>query len=348
MDTKKVKLAQFLWTGLKGTKLTPEEIDFLTNTPVGGVILFTRNYESPEQVYKLNKHIQDISISNGLKVPAVIGVDMEGGRVARFKDPFTIWPPMNKLGEKQSPTLAYDFGVAMGTELRAVGVNFDFSPCTDTILNDENDVIGDRAFSNDPEEVGKVASGVIRGFKKVDMLSCIKHFPGHGYTKADSHDELPIDDRKLEDIIDIDAFRRALRSKPEFLMPGHLMFPNVDPDYPVTLSEKWIKDILIDDMGTRAFIMTDDLEMGALQKYELDYLVERTYNIGFDQLLFCHGHEKAKEALEILNEKVELDIERFDRIMDFKESTNLLGPESFDSSKIGAQDHKDLAKKIAE
>jgi len=348
MDQKKIKLAQFLWTGLSGTKLTKEEEDFLTNTPVGGVILFTRNYENPEQVYNLNKHIQDICTSNGLKLPAVIGVDMEGGRVQRFKEPFTIWPPMVKLGEKQSPTLAFDFGAAMGAELRAVGVNFDFSPCTDTMLNEENNVIGDRAFSTKTDEVGKTASGIIRGFKKVDMLSCIKHFPGHGYTKADSHDELPIDDRKFEDIIDIDAFRKALRSKPEFLMPGHLMFPNVDPEYPVTISEKWIKEILIEDMGVRSFIMTDDLEMGALQKYDLDYLVERTYNIGFDQLLFCHGHEKAKEALEILNEKVELDNNRYDRIIDFKNNTNLLGPGKFDASIIGCTDHIELARKIAE
>lgn len=341
---KKLKLAQFLWTGLSGTKLTTEEKDFLKETPVGGVILFTRNVESPEQVFNLNKELQDIATSNGLKTPFIIGIDMEGGRVARLKEPFTVWPPMAKVSEHGSASKAFDLAFAMGKELRSVGINFNFSPCTDTILNNENEVIGDRSFSSDPDEVGKYASAIIRGFKKTNILTCIKHFPGHGYSSVDSHESLPVDNRALNEIQDIEAFKKALRSKPEFLMPGHLMLPKVDPDYPVTLSEVWIKKMLLEDMRTRAFLISDDLEMGALQKYDFDFMVERVYNLGFHQLLFCHGHEKAKEALEILASTCELDTTRLNQLLDFKENQPLLGPPSFDKSIIESEEHKELAK----
>jgi len=300
---KKIQLSQFLWIGLKGTSLTQEERDFITNHPPGGLILFTRNYESPEQLYKLNKEIQDLCINNGLKVPTFIGIDMEGGRVQRLKEPFTVWPPMKRISDLGSTSKAYDFGLAMGNELKAVGINMDFSPCVDTLLNENNEVIGDRSFGNDPDEVGKYGSSVVRGLSKSGILTCVKHFPGHGYSSVDSHIDLPVDNRKYEDIQDIEAFVKSLRAKPTFIMPGHLMFPNVDPDYPVPLSEIWIKDILLDKLNCRALLISDDLEMGAMTKYDFKESVLRIYNLGFHQLLFCHGHEKAKEALDYLIKK---------------------------------------------
>jgi beta-N-acetylhexosaminidase len=345
MNTKQ-KFAQFLWTGLSGTTLTNEEEKFLTETPPGAVILFTRNYESPEQLWKLNSRLQKIATKNGGKHPFIIGVDMEGGRVARFKEPFTIWPPMKKLADKNSTSLAFDFAKAMGDELSAVGVNFNFSPCTDTLLNDENEVIGDRAFSTEHEVVGKFASSVVRGFNKANILTCIKHFPGHGYSAIDSHDDLPVDDRSLDQIHEIDAFKKALRTKPEFLMPGHLIFPKVDDEFPVTLSEKWIKDILMNDMRCRALLISDDLEMGALKKYDFSMMVERVYNLGFHQLLFCHGHEKAQEALEILSSSCELDETRLARILDLKSKHPLLGPTAFNQDTIGNEAHKKIAEQF--
>lgn len=346
MNTKQ-KFAQFLWTGLSGTTLTEEEEKFLTETPPGAVILFTRNYESPEQLWKLTTHLQKIATSNGGKHPFIIGVDMEGGRVARFKEPFTIWPPMKNLAEKDSTSLAFDFAKAMGDELSAVGVNFNFSPCTDTLLNNENEVIGDRAFSTEHEIVGKFASSVVRGFNKAGILTCVKHFPGHGYSAVDSHDDLPVDERKLDEIHEIEAFKKALRTKPEFLMPGHLIFPNVDPEFPVTLSEKWIKDILLEDMRCKAFLISDDLEMGALKKYDFTMMVKRVYDLGFHQLLFCHGHEKAQEALEILSSSCELDESRLARILDLKAKSPLLGPKAFNQDTIGSETHKEIAKQFS-
>lgn len=342
-----VEFGQFLWTGLSSTKLTQEEEDFLKKSPPGGVILFSRNYESPQQLFELTSNLQDIATSNGLKLPFLIGIDMEGGRVARLKDPFTIWPPMKNLGSTDSPTLAFDFGQAIGTELLAVGVNFNFAPCVDVLLNEQNEVIGDRAFSNDVDIVGKVASGVIRGLKKSGIVSCVKHFPGHGYAQADSHFELPIDDRALNEIKEISAFRKALRAKPEFIMPGHLMFPKIDPNFPVTLSEKWIKDILLDEIRVRSFLITDDLDMKALEKFSPEEVILKTYELGFDQILYCKDFEKAQFAIEALNQKAKLDNIRLDKIVEFKNNHHLAPPKSLDLEIIGSNDHKDLALQFA-
>lgn len=343
---KKVELAQFIWTGLAGTVISPEEKKFIQETPPGAVILFTRNYESPKQIWKLTQELQSIAMNNGLKQPFIIGVDMEGGRVQRLKDPFTVWPSMKNLGDTGSTSLAFKFAQAMGKELRSIGINFNFSPCTDTLLNDKNDVIGDRAFSDDHEVVGKFTSSVVQGFKKEHILTCIKHFPGHGYSALDSHDELPIDNRKLEDIHEISAFKKALRSKPEFIMPAHIMFPEVDPDFPATLSKIWTNDILRGQLNCRSFLISDDLDMGALNKFSFKIMVEKIYNLGFHQLLFCHGHEKAKKALEVLDQNCTVDETRLNQILDLKESTPLLGSKNFNRDIIGHEEHKKIAEQF--
>lgn len=343
---KKQELAQFLWIGLKGPSLTEDEKDFLMDHAPAGVILFTRNYESPQQLHALNQEVQSLCMSGGFKAPAFIGIDMEGGRVQRLKEPFTVWPSMKKLAQHDSTSMAFDFAYAMGKELKSVGINMNFSPCTDTLLNSDNEVIGDRAFSSDPSEVGKYASAVIRGFKKSEILTCTKHFPGHGYSSVDSHESLPIDDRLFDQIQEIEAFKKALRTKPEFIMPGHLMFPNVDPDHPVPLSKKWIKNILLEEMNCRAFLISDDLEMGALNDFDFEEMVSRIYSLGFHQMLFCHGHEKALNALEILAKNVEVDSHRLNQVLDCKGRNSLLTQGEFDNSFITNQNHKDLAEKI--
>ena len=342
----KINFAQFLWIGLKGTKLNQEEIDFITNHPPGGVILFTRNYESPKQIYELNKEIQNLCLKNGHKTPAFIGIDMEGGRVQRLKKPFTVWPAMRKISDLNTTSKAYDFGLAMGQELKTVGINMNFSPCVDTLLNEKNEVIGDRSFGSDPEKVGKYGSAVIRGLSKAGVLTCVKHFPGHGYSCVDSHEDLPIDEREYDEITDIQAFVKSLRAKPTFIMPGHLMFPNVDPNYPVPLSEIWIKNILLSKLHCQALLISDDLEMGAMTKYNFKDSVLRLYELGFHQLLFCHGHEKTLEALEYLCEKASLDQKRLSKILDQKQSFELIPPETFDNSHIGHKNHKELAEEI--
>lgn len=342
---KNQKLAHFIWTGIDGTSLTKEEKVFLEETPPAGVILFTRNYESPEQLFKLTQSLQKIALQNGSKTPFFIGVDMEGGRVQRLKEPFTLWPPMKKVADKGSTSLAFDFAKSMAQELRAVGINFNFSPCTDVLLNTENEVIGNRAFSDDVNTVGKFASSVTRGFIKENILTCAKHFPGHGYSFADSHEILPIDERSLDEIVEIDAFKKVLRSKVPFIMPGHLLFPKIDSQ-PVTLSQKWIQDILLNEMNCRALLISDDLEMGALKEFNFAEMVERVYNLGFHQLLFCHSHTKAKKALSVLSDRCDVDERRLAQILELKNKSNLLGPKTFDSSIIGHAEHKKIAAEL--
>ena len=156
----KNELGQLLIVGLQGTTLQKDEAQFLTDNNIGGVILFDRNIESPQQLHKLCSDIQSLRHKLPRKSPFFISIDMEGGRVQRLKPPFTPWPPARKLGDLDSTSLAFKFALALGEELKAVGINLNFAPCVDVLTNPENKVIGDRALSDQPEQVGKMASAL--------------------------------------------------------------------------------------------------------------------------------------------------------------------------------------------
>src|SRR5580704_755709 len=157
------KIGQLMIIGLKGKALTQDEAEFIVLNNIGGVILFPRNIESPEQLHSLCKSIQQLRQKTPDKLPLFISIDMEGGRVARLKKPFTEWPPIAKLGKIDSTSLSFKMALAMGEELSAVGINLDFAPCVDVLTNPENVLIGDRSLSTDPEQVAKHASALVRG-----------------------------------------------------------------------------------------------------------------------------------------------------------------------------------------
>ncbi len=351
----KSQLGQMFFIGISGTTLTQEEKDFIVENDIGGIILFSRNVKDPEQILKLTTDIQNLSKKTESKLPFVISIDMEGGRVHRLKKPFTIWPAMRHLGVSDSPQLAYDIGQGIANELAAVGINLDYTPCLDVLLNPKNEIIGDRSFGSDPDHVAKMASGLIRGFKKVGVMTCVKHFPGHGYTSIDSHEDLPIDDRTWDKLLSTEAsaYKKVFKSKVEFLMTAHILFKNIDPEYPVTLSEKFIQHYLTDELGFRNLIMTDDLDMKALSKNksasELTYM---SYLAGADIFLFCNEPKSHTEGVQSMQDRLgQLDPERikvsFDKILNIKtQLTENWNPP--DLSIIGCDEHQALAKKLLE
>lgn len=346
----KSKLGQMFFIGLGGHTLTSEEKDFIIENDIGGLILFSRNVKDPEQIFKLTSDIQSLAKHTESKLPFVISIDMEGGRVHRLKAPFTIWPAMKHLGVSNSPQLAFDVGKALASELAAVGINLDYTPCLDVLLNPENEIIGDRSFGSDPDHVAKMASGLIRGFKKAGVMTCVKHFPGHGYTSIDSHEDLPVDDRTWDKLFETEAsaYKKVFKSKVEFLMTGHLFFNNIDPEYPVTLSKTFLKKYLRQDLGYKNLIMTDDLDMKALSKNnsaaELTYMA---YEAGADLFLFCNEPKSHIEAVEAMQDRMgQLDPDRIDesfqRILDMKDQMmKTWNPP--DQSIIGCDEHKALA-----
>ncbi|MTW19784.1 beta-N-acetylhexosaminidase [Allochromatium palmeri] len=284
---------------LAGTALSAEDCELLRHPAVGGVILFARNYESPEQLTALTAAI------HALREPALlIGVDQEGGRVQRFRDGFTRLPPAGRLGQLHRQRPAHARAVCesiawlMAAELRAVGVDFSFAPVLD-LDRGISRVIGDRGFAADPQAVSELAASWMRGARQAGMASVGKHFPGHGGIEADSHTELPRDERPFVDLEleDLVPFRRLIDQGLEAMMPAHVIYPRLDAR-PAGFSSIWLRDILRQQLGFQGVIFSDDLNMEAAGAGG-DH-VERAQAAaaaGCDMLLICNNRPAATAIL---------------------------------------------------
>lgn len=355
------KIGQLLFIGIRGPTLFQDEAEFIVKNNIGGVILFARNIESPEQVHALCTHLQSLRHKSRDKLPLFIGVDQEGGRVARLKAPFTQWPPVAYLGKLDSTSVAFKFAFNMGTELRAVGINLDFAPCVDVFTNPKNTVIGDRAVGGDPEQVAKITSALVRGYIKSGIIPCAKHFPGHGNTLADSHHEMPVENSDLERLRNVEMlpFKKVFRARLDMVMTSHIKFPAVDPEWPVTLSEKFIRDILRGELRFRNLVVTDDLGMKALaSNFSTGEIAVRALKAGCDLLLYCNEFDHPAIALEALDKAVKDHVltakqidESYNRVVTLKKDVlKTPDPQPFETaaSLIGHADHQRLAVAIRE
>jgi beta-N-acetylhexosaminidase len=347
--------------GISGKSLTSDESRFIVDNNIGGLILFDRNLESPQQIHDLCRQIQDLRHRMTDKAPLFISIDMEGGRVHRLKPPFTKWPAMRKLGDIDSTSGTFKLAQMMGSEMRAVGINLDYAPCIDVFTNPKNTVIGDRALSDDPEKVSRLASALVRGFIKADVLPCAKHFPGHGNTLLDSHLDLPVEEADLQRLTEVELvpFKKTFRARLDLVMTAHIRFPNIDPEWPVTLSEIFLKKILRESLRYRNLVMTDDLDMQALTKHYDKHLIPvRALQAGANILLYCNDPSSPPLCLEAV-EKALKDKTLSETVVDSnhqqvlalkKEKLSQPDPlEMTEVSKIvGHPDHLRLAKSISE
>jgi len=289
---------------LKGTRLEPEEKEMLEHPVVGGVILFARNYESPEQVTDLVESIHQIREPHLL-----VSVDHEGGRVQRFREGFTALPPLAKLGaqyqqdKKRAKRMAETCGWLMAIELRSVGVDFSFAPVLD-IERGISDVIGDRSFGKDPDTVVDLAVAYIRGMQNAGMAATGKHFPGHGAVKADSHVACPVDERSFEDIVayDVVPFERLIRNGLAGIMPAHVVYSSVDPN-PAGFSRFWLNEVLRNQLEFQGVIFSDDLSMeGASIAGDVVDRARTALNAGCDMALVCNDPDAAAKVLDNLGD----------------------------------------------
>jgi beta-N-acetylhexosaminidase len=353
------KIGQLLFIGIRDKSLTQDEAEFIVKNNIGGVILFARNIESPEQVHALCAQIQNLRHKTRDKLPLFIGVDQEGGRVARMKAPFTQWPPLAEIGKLDSTSVAFRFALAMGAELHAVGINLDFAPCVDVFTNPENKIIGDRSLSTDPEQVAKLASALVRGYIKSGVIPCAKHFPGHGHTLIDSHEDLPVEQADLERLrqVELVPFKKVFRARLDMVMTAHIKFPKVDPEWPVTLSAKFLQGLLREELRYRNIVISDDLDMKALAgRYPTAEIPVKAFQAGCDILLYCNNFDHPGVALEAMMKALKdkaisaqrLD-ESYNRVIALKkDSLAAPDPEPFDKSRewIGHPDHQRLSDAI--
>ena len=295
-----------LMIDIEGPSLSAEDRELLQHPFVGGVILFSRNYENLVQLQTLTEEI------HALRDPRLlIAVDQEGGRVQRFRKPFSELPALAALGElyDQDPgkalALATDCGWLMAAELRAVGVDFSFSPVLD-LRSPNSSIIGDRAFHADPQIVVRLARAYVAGMRDVNMSAVGKHFPGHGYVAADSHRELPVDDRDFLDIeqADLLPFRALVESGIEGIMTAHVLYPKVD-GCAAGYSRRWIEHTLRQQMHFDGVVFSDDLNMAGAHAGSSH--VERAQKAmagGCDMLLICNHRQAVVDVLDAMGSQI--------------------------------------------
>jgi beta-N-acetylhexosaminidase len=299
------EIGQLLVGSLPACTLTPEIRSLARDFQLGGVSLFARNIEAPEQVAELSRDVQTLAH----EVPLWFSVDQEGGPVARLKSPFTEWPPMAVLGRSGDEMLAARFATCLAAELRAVGVTLDYAPVLDIHTNAQNPVIGDRALAGDADLVARLGVAIIKGLQQNGVAACGKHFPGHGDTSVDSHFELPLVEHPPDRLrrVEFVPFRAAKAAGVAFMMTAHVLVPSLDETHPATLSRRIVSGILREEIGFEGPIFTDDLEMKAIAKrYTIGEAAVQAIGAGCDGLLICSGSLEAQvEALEALVHAIE-------------------------------------------
>lgn len=272
-----------------------------------GVIYFKRNVQSPEQLARLSYEIYQRS--NQLPL---IGIDQEGGWVARLSEPFTVFPGNEFLGRAYCTTKKDDLtqkqATAMAKELKTIGVNINFTPLADVATNPDNPIIPPkRAFGSDPKVVSKLVATTVRAYKKEKVISCAKHFPGHGDSTADSHLVLPYiyADKKLMMSRELKPFQSAIRAGVPTIMTAHVVYPKIDT-VPATLSKKILVDILRKKMGFKGVLISDDMEMSAIAgNMDIPQASVEAICAGVDLLLVCKRLDLAMEVYEAIVRNVE-------------------------------------------
>ena len=289
-------IGQLVVAGFAGVTLPVELRALAREFELGGVILFARNVEAPQQVAEVAYAVKQLS-----EVPPWVSVDQEGGRVQRLRAPFTEWPPPASIGRRGDAELAARFGRALARELRSVGITLDYAPVLDVLTNAANPVIGDRALAEDSAAVARLGAVLIRAIEAEGVAACAKHFPGHGDTSVDSHLDLPVVEHERDRLreVELPPFRAAISAGAAAIMTAHVRYPALDDASPATLSRAVVTGLLRDELGYDGLVVSDDLAMGAIAKLQAPApAAVAAVGAGCDLLLLCEP-EPATQATVI-------------------------------------------------
>jgi beta-N-acetylhexosaminidase len=292
-------LGQLFMVGLPGLELDDSTLHLIERYSINNFIYFKRNVDTPRQLLKLSKDLQKACTQSKLGQP-LIAIDQEGGTVTRLAHPFTQFPDARKYGEAAGPLKGLsEYARVCADELKSIGVNFNLAPVLDVCEVGHEYFMEKRAFGGDPELVGNLGAHVIQELQSHGIAACGKHFPGLGSAVVDPHIQLPHVAKTEQDLgaQDLVPFQRAIGVGVASIMTSHTIYQDIDPEYPATLSRRILTDLLRSELGYDGVVITDDLEMGAIENEgDLGAAALQAFTAGADLLLICQSHEKAVDA----------------------------------------------------
>lgn len=326
------KIGQMVIVGIDGLEADQNTLEMIEKYHVGGFIFFKRNIEDINQAQKLLNAIKEVNKKEN-NIPLFLSIDEEGGKITRMPQDFRRLPTNERIGLVNDADLSHQVGRILGEELNIFGFNMDFAPVLDVNSNPQNPVIGERAFGADPTLVSKLGLATMKGLKEENIISVVKHFPGHGDTAVDSHIGLPKVEHDLKRLesFELEPFNKAIQNDVDGIMIAHILLPQIDQNHPATLSKTIITDILRDQMKYTGVVITDDMTMGAITKnYEIGEAAIQSIKAGSDIILVCHEYKNQIRVINALTDAVkrgEISLDRVDesvyRILKLKDKYGL-------------------------
>ena len=324
------KIGQMIITGFNGSEYNDDMDRLINEYKVGGVILFARNIEDSNQMIDLTRALQE----NNNNLPLFISIDEEGGRVSRLPDDVEKFPSAFTIGLINNQQTAYENGKEIGYTLKRLGINLDYAPVLDIYSNENNTVIGDRAFSTEESIVSTMGIATMEGIEDSDIIPVVKHFPGHGDTEVDSHYGLPIVYKTLEELRNFEfiPFVKAIESGCDVIMVSHIILNEVDSSNPASLSKIVISDLLRKDLEFDKVVITDDMSMGAITSImSIEEACIKSIKAGCDILLLGNAYEEIEQVIDSIKLKLyngEISEEQINksvkRILELKKKYNMM------------------------
>lgn len=325
------KIGQLMIIGINGLTIDDHTKEMIEKYHIGGFILFKYNIADENQTLELLNNLKKVNSTN--PIPLFLSIDEEGGRVSRLPNSFIKLPAAKRIGDINDKDISLEYGKIIGKRLKTLGFNMNFGPVLDVNSNPENPVIGDRAFGSSSKTVVDNGIQVMKGIKSENIIAAVKHFPGHGDTNMDSHVDLPVIEKDLNDLqkIELVPFKESIKQGIDTIMIGHILFPKLDSQYPATLSKEVVTGLLREKLSYEGLIISDDMTMGAIIKnYTIEEAAIKFLKAGGDLLLICHGYENHVKIINRIKEEVnkgsisedELD-EKLYRIIQIKEKYKL-------------------------
>lgn len=300
------KIGQLFIFGIDGTVMNENMINVIENNHIGGFVLFKDNIQGIGQTVELLNSLKEINVTNN-DIPLFFSLDEEGGIVSRLSDFYLELPSAKRIGDINNAEISTEYGKILGDKVKELGFNMDYAPVLDINSNPNNPVIGSRSFGSDIDTVVNNGLKVKEGLNSTGVISIVKHFPGHGDTGTDSHIDLPVINKSLEELerLELGPFKEAIDEDVDGIMVAHILFPELDNDYPSSLSHNIITGLLREELSYDGVVISDDMTMGAIvENYSVEDASVKFLKAGGDILLICHGYENQINALNRVKEEI--------------------------------------------